>query len=147
MADETERSRALALAYMNGERPYEELIAPDARLWMPGPPTHGRVMTREEYLALQAEFFARVEGGWTNRMGPIVAEGNRVSLQAESSVRLTNGKTYNNQYHLYFEVRDDQIVTYKSYLDTLHYAEVFSGTDPILGAAPRHTNLFDVPAD
>jgi ketosteroid isomerase-like protein len=139
---DTEASRRIALEYLHGGLP--DLLADDARLWVGAPPHYGRTLTKDEFLAFQTSFRHAWEGEWRFEFGPVVAEGSRVSAQAESFVRLRNGKTYQQQYHFYFEIRDEKIVVYKTYFDTLAFAECFDGSDALLGQRMRGTNLFDV---
>lgn len=54
----------------------------------------------------------------------VIAEGNKVALEAESFAEASNGKTYNNVYHFLFELRDGQIVTAREYMDTAHQIDV-----------------------
>lgn len=54
----------------------------------------------------------------------LTAEGDRVAVEAESSGETATGRTYNNQYHFLFEVRDGKIQAAREYLDTLYAKEV-----------------------
>jgi hypothetical protein len=45
-------------------------------------------------------------------------------VEAESYGKMKNGKTYQNQYHFLFIVRDGKIQQVKEYLDTMHAADV-----------------------
>lgn len=53
------------------------------------------------------------------------AQGDRVAVETESYAEVHNGRTYNNQYHFVFEVRDGAIQSIKEYLDTEHTRAVF----------------------
>jgi ketosteroid isomerase-like protein len=50
----------------------------------------------------------------------LTAEEDRVAMEAESWQPNPNGRLYNQLYHYLFRVKDDQIVLYKEYQDTLH---------------------------
>ena len=54
----------------------------------------------------------------------VIAEGNKVALEAESFADASNGKKYNNVYHFLFELRDGKIVTVREYMDTAHQIDV-----------------------
>ena len=54
----------------------------------------------------------------------IIAEGNRVAIEAESFADTKNGKKYNNVYHVLFELRDGKIQAVREYCDTHHQVEV-----------------------
>jgi uncharacterized protein len=49
-----------------------------------------------------------------------VAEGNKIALEAESTGYLTNGRTYNQQFHFLLEFRGGKVCTVREYLDTHH---------------------------
>ena len=54
----------------------------------------------------------------------VIAEGNKVALEAESFADTSHGKKYNNVYHFLFELRDGKIVTVREYMDTAHQIDV-----------------------
>ena len=55
----------------------------------------------------------------------MIAEGDEVALEAESYAELTNGRVYNNRYHLRIKLRDGKIAQVREYLDTLHVYETW----------------------
>lgn len=55
----------------------------------------------------------------------VTAEGDRVAVEAESYVKLKNGRVYNNQYHFLIEVRGGKIERVREYLDTMHTNAIF----------------------
>jgi ketosteroid isomerase-like protein len=55
----------------------------------------------------------------------LTAEENRVAVEAESYVKLKNGRVYNNHYHFLIEVRDGKIDRIREYLDTMHTNAIF----------------------
>lgn len=56
----------------------------------------------------------------------MIAEGNKVAVEAESYAEMGNGKIYNNLYHFLVTVRDGKIDYVKEYTDFLHAFEVLS---------------------
>lgn len=46
------------------------------------------------------------------------AEGSRVAVEATGRVALRNGKTYQNRYHMLFEVTGGLISSVREYCDT-----------------------------
>ena len=54
----------------------------------------------------------------------MVAEGDKVAVEAESYGEFPNGRVYNNEYHFLVVVRDGKISAVKEYLDTMHTAEI-----------------------
>jgi uncharacterized protein len=55
----------------------------------------------------------------------MVAEGNRVAVEAESFAELRNGRVYNCQYHFLFEIESGKVTTVKEYVDTKHLFDTF----------------------
>ena len=54
-----------------------------------------------------------------------VAEGDKLSLEAESLGHLNNGRTYNQHYHFLIEFRGGKICAVREYLDTQHAYNVW----------------------
>ena len=57
----------------------------------------------------------------------VVADDDRVAVEAESQGEHVSGKTYNNQYHFKFRFRDGKLVELKEYMDTEHVTDVLCG--------------------
>ena len=57
-------------------------------------------------------------GGLTMTVTNVTAEDDRVSVEAHGSAELVNGGRYDNDYHLFFQVRDGEIVAVREYLCT-----------------------------
>jgi ketosteroid isomerase-like protein len=55
----------------------------------------------------------------------MIAEGDRVSAEVESSGELRNGRVYNQQYHILMTVRDGKICSVREYLDTQHVFSIW----------------------
>jgi uncharacterized protein len=55
----------------------------------------------------------------------MIAEGNRVAVEAESYAELTDGRVYNNLYHFVVEIRNGRIGRVKEYMDTHHANATF----------------------
>jgi ketosteroid isomerase-like protein len=64
-------------------------------------------------------------GGIDFTVHALTAEGDRVAAEVESHAPLVNGSTYNNHYHMLFEIRNGRIRVVKEYADTAHAREVF----------------------
>ncbi|HAD08460.1 MAG TPA: hypothetical protein DCF62_03175 [Porticoccaceae bacterium] len=101
-----------------------EMMAEDGTWWVAGNFPLSGTKTK-------AEFKALLDGVGDMMAGPIViepvamtAEGDRVAVEALSSAEHVNGKSYRNEYHFLFVLRDGQLVQVKEYLDTMHANEV-----------------------
>ena len=57
----------------------------------------------------------------------MVAEGDKVAVQAESRGVHVSGKPYRNQYHFLVTVRDGRIFESREYMDTEHVTDVICG--------------------
>jgi ketosteroid isomerase-like protein len=57
-------------------------------------------------------------------IGDVVAQDDRVWMEAESHSRLTNGQPYRNYYVFLIQLRDGKVVEYKEFVDTLHVYRV-----------------------
>jgi uncharacterized protein len=61
-----------------------------------------------------------VAGPPTMKLGEVVAEGDRVMIEAESEIPLSNGGLYNNYYVMALRVNDGKVIELKEFADTLH---------------------------
>jgi ketosteroid isomerase-like protein len=55
-----------------------------------------------------------------------VIDGDTAAVEAESYMKLNNGRVYNNLYHFKIRLKGDKIYRVKEYLDTQHLIEAFS---------------------
>ena len=55
----------------------------------------------------------------------MVAEASFVAVEASSYAELSNGRIYNNQYHLLFEICDGKVLRVREYMDTQHAHAIF----------------------
>ena len=63
---------------------------------------------------------SRLKDGIRFELGAIVAEENKVCIMAESFATTIEGKTFNNLYHVFFEIEDGKIRYAREYNDTAH---------------------------
>lgn len=57
----------------------------------------------------------------------MIAEGERVAVEAESIGDHASGQIYNNLYHFMFEFRGGQLLRLKEYMDTERVTDVLCG--------------------
>lgn len=64
------------------------------------------------------------------RITPIsmIAEGDRVAVEATSFATMEDGRVYANSYHFLVTLRDGKIATVREYMDTIHARETFFGS-------------------
>ena len=57
----------------------------------------------------------------------MIAEGNKVAVEAEGFAQLINGKVYQPHYHFLITIRDAKIFEVREYMDTQHAKDIFFG--------------------
>ena len=57
----------------------------------------------------------------------MIAEGDKVAVEAESYAELNNGRIYNNFYHFLFELKGGRVLRVREYMDTMHAQAIFFG--------------------
>ncbi|MBP8232154.1 MAG: nuclear transport factor 2 family protein [Rhizorhabdus sp.] len=55
----------------------------------------------------------------------MIAEADRVAVEASCEEELADGRIYANRYHFLFEIADEKVQRVKEYMDTLHAKETF----------------------
>ncbi len=107
-----------------------DMMTPDATWWIGGKtelfPLAG-TKTKAEIGAILFDLVPSSKDGLAITPHGMVAEGDKVAVEAESLGVLANGRTYNNFYHFLITVRDGKIAAVKEYLDTMHTADVLKG--------------------
>jgi ketosteroid isomerase-like protein len=65
----------------------------------------------------------------------MVAEGEKVAVEATSKGKHISGQTYSNNYHFLFEFREGKLLRLKEYLDTERITDILcSGQRPAASA-------------
>jgi ketosteroid isomerase-like protein len=140
-------SWASALFQGDGRR-FHQLSHPDFRTVMIGDMAMAGDRNLDEFLTLmqtlRSEHFA--PGPYQMTIGSITAEDDRVCLEAESSIPLRNGRTYNNHYMWVIVIKEGKVIRLKEIMDTLHVSQVFDGQLVEGQPGPRVNRLFDQPS-
>jgi len=100
----------------------------DATWWIAGKPGTNTVVgiqTKEQIASLFHRMVGRTKNGLRMTVKGLMAEGNKVAVEAESYAELTNGRIYNQEYHTLMEFRDGRICAVREYLDTQHVLAVW----------------------
>jgi len=122
------KALVLELYRAMNERDYErmwELFSPDA-VWGGGrfsTEESGSIDRMKPLMVDPMPAFA--DGGIDFTVHALTAEGDRVAAEVESYAPTTDGKVYNNHYHMVFEILDGKIIVVKEYADTAHARDVF----------------------
>jgi ketosteroid isomerase-like protein len=107
------------------------LFADNATYWFP---TIRKTFTKPELADGLHWIQSPLAGQMKFELGPMVAEGNMVAVQAESFATTTEGVAFNNLYHLYFEIADGSIARAREYNDTAHVFATLRAGQPRTGA-------------
>jgi uncharacterized protein len=105
-------------------------MTPDATWWIGGKPELFPICglkTKAQIGELLMQLVPTTQDGLAITPSGMVAEGDKVAVEAESLGVLGNGRTYNNFYHFLLSFRDGKISSVKEYLDTMHTADVLKG--------------------
>lgn len=78
------------------------------------------VQNKEQIGRVFKNMAARLKNGLAMTVKGMVAEGDRVAVEAESLGELQNGRIYNQEYHFLMVFRGGQISEVREYLDTQH---------------------------
>lgn len=100
-----------------------DLMANDATWWSAGKPDQlptAGAYNKEQIARLIYNMVGQLPNGLKMVVKSLVAEGDKVALEAESYGELPNGRVYNQQYHVLLTIREGRISAVKEYLDTQH---------------------------
>jgi len=97
-----------------------DTLAPDAVWWVLGGPAE---IPAQNILTMMQGLFSegRIE------VDAVTVEGDRVAVEARSSMTAKDGRAYSNSYHFLVELRDGKIVRVKEYCDTARTNAFFAG--------------------
>lgn len=105
-----------------------EMMTDDATWWIAGKPEHlpaAGTYDKPKAAQLLRNLISQLSNGMTMTVKSLIAEGDRVAIEAESYGELRNGRVYHQQYHFLLTVRDGKISGIKEYLDTQHVYAVW----------------------
>ena len=106
-----------------------DLMTDDATWWIAGKPDQlpaAGVYSKEQIARLLYNMAGQLPNGLKMTVKALVAEGDKVAMEADSYGELRNERVYNQEYHFLFTIRDGRIKAVKEYLDTQHvYATWF----------------------
>jgi len=127
----TESNKALVTrfwqAFSGGN--YDAMLAmlhDDATWWVGGTTTLSGTYSKPEFTKLVGQISAMAPKGLHVTPKLLTAEGDRVSVEAESYAEINNGRTYRNIYHFMMVIRGDKFSAVREYLDTEHVAATFA---------------------
>jgi ketosteroid isomerase-like protein len=103
-------------------------MSEDATWWILGKPhlfSGAGTKSKADMERIWGGLFRHMKDGLQMTVIGMVAEGDKVAAEIRSHADLTDGRSYENQYHMLFTLRQGKIVEVKEYADTLLIANVF----------------------
>jgi ketosteroid isomerase-like protein len=96
------------------------LMASDATWWIPTDTIGGAVSSKDVMAAILPAMFAVYDQGPKMELGRLVAEGDSVCAEVTArGSRTKGGYQYENDYMMFFTIRDGLIVEVREYLNPL----------------------------
>ncbi len=83
--------------------------------------------SKQEIAASAGAIFEVFPEGLKFEICDMVAEGEKVAVEAVSEGEHVSGQTYSNEYHFLFEFRDGKLLKLKEYMDTEMITDVLCG--------------------
>jgi ketosteroid isomerase-like protein len=106
----------------------QALLTDDISWRLPGTPeltpTAG-LYDKKRLRRLMERMVSQLEHGLAFTVLHLIAEGDSVAAEVESSGDLKNGRKYRQQYHMLFRLRDGRIALVHEYYDTQHAHDVW----------------------
>lgn len=101
------------------------LLADNATWRVMGTTSISKTYTKAQFSELVYGIADSTEKGIQVTGTLLTAEGDRVTMEADSYGPMKSGKVYHNQYHFLHILRNGKIETVREYLDTEHVTEIF----------------------
>jgi ketosteroid isomerase-like protein len=106
-----------------------DMIADDATWWVAGKqdvPGAG-LFNKEQVAGLFRRMADQFPGGLKMTIKSMTAEDDKVAVELESYGKLSNGRVYNNEYHMLLTIQNGKIIAMREYHDTQHKVATFFG--------------------
>jgi ketosteroid isomerase-like protein len=100
----------------------------DATWWILGKPhlfPSAGTKSKADMERIWGGLFRHMKDGLEMTVIGMVAEGDKVAAEIRSHAKLTDGRLYENQYHMLFTLRQGKIVEVREYADTLLIVHLF----------------------
>jgi len=115
-------------ALNRGDVPFiVETYAPEGTVRTMGNTLISGTFSREQIAAAAGGIFDVFPEGLDFRILDMVAEGEKVAVEATSEGKHVSGPIYSNEYHFLFEFRDGKLLRLREYMDTERITDVLCG--------------------
>lgn len=104
-----------------------DAYAPDGCLQTMGETLISGTFSREQIAAAAGGIFDVFPHGIKFEIVDMIAEGDKVAVEALSEGEHVSGQVYSNDYHFLFRLRDGKLVELKEYMDTERVTDVLCG--------------------
>ncbi len=134
---DTEKNKALTLSFIEAMQRGDadaiaDTYADDGRVVTMGNTLISGSRGKEEIRGFAGGVLEAFPEGLEFTVHGIIAEGDKVAVEASSQGTHASGKPYSNHYHFLLTWRDGELVELKEYMDTEHATDVHCG-----GARPQ----------
>ena len=85
------------------------------------------VYTREQVNAAAGGIYEAFPEGLSFTIIDMVAEGDKVAVEATSEGAHISGQTYSNEYHFLFILKEGKVLRLKEYMDTERATDILCG--------------------
>jgi ketosteroid isomerase-like protein len=105
-----------------------DALSEDATWWILGKPhlfPGAGTKSKSDMERIWGNLFSQMRNGLEMTVIGMVAEGDKVAAEVRSYADLSDGRVYENQYHMLFTIREGEIVEVKEYADTLLITKMF----------------------
>jgi ketosteroid isomerase-like protein len=106
-----------------------DAMTDDATWWVNGKPhlfPSSGTKTKEEAERMFRNMLSAYTDGLDMQIVSIIGEGDIVAAETRSHATTRTGRVYENEYALFFTIRDGKVAKVREYTDLLHVLEVFS---------------------
>lgn len=105
------------------------LMTDDATWWVNGKPhlfSFAGLKSKADMTPILYGLFALFDGGLKMEVKRLIAEEDCVAAESRSFGNTKNGRHYENEYHIFFRLREGRIVEIREYTDPMHAVETFN---------------------
>lgn len=131
-ASKPETNKAIVRQFFDalnrGDVPFiVDTYAPDGTVRTMGNTLISGIFSREQIAAAAGGIFDVFPEGLEFKILHMIAEGEKVAVEATSEGKHISGPIYSNEYHFLFEFRDGKLLRLKEYMDTERITDVLCG--------------------